>query len=139
MVDSRPAEEGFAIRRRRECERCSCRFSTVEVVELLDLVVVKRDGSRESYMREKMEGGIKRSLTKRAYTQEDFHRLIGRIEREIQKKKVREISSQKLGDIIMKQLKVFDKVAYIRFASVYRDFKDVKSFSQELKRIAKNN
>jgi len=135
VVDTRPAESGFSIRRRRECDKCHYRFSTVEEVELLDLVVVKRDGARESYMRDKMENGIKRSLTKRPYTQENFCRLVHKIERDIQKKKVREISSKEVGDIIMKQLRNFDKVAYIRFASVYRDFRDVRTFSRELKKI----
>ncbi|MFH1291897.1 MAG: transcriptional regulator NrdR [bacterium] len=137
VVDSRPAEGGFSIRRRRECEKCSYRFSTVEEIELLDLVVVKRDGTRETYMRDKLENGIKRSLTKRPYTQDKLHELIHSIERDVQKKKVRELPSRELGDIIMKWLKSFDKVAYIRFASVYRDFKDVKTFSRELKRISK--
>lgn len=136
VIDSRPAEAGFSIRRRRECDKCKYRFSTIEDIELLDLVIVKRDGRRESYMRDKMEHGIKRSLTKRPYTQENFRRLIHSIERDIQKKKVRELSSSMLGDIITKRLKTFDKVAYIRFASVYRDFQDVKSFSRELKKIA---
>ncbi|MFH1790348.1 MAG: transcriptional regulator NrdR [bacterium] len=135
VVDSRPAEDGFAIRRRRECEKCRYRFSTVEEMELLDVVVVKRNGNRESYIREKLENGIKKSLTKRAYTHDKFKRLIHNIERDIQKKKTREISSSTLGEIIMKRLKRFDKVAYIRFASVYRDFKDVKTFSTELKKI----
>ncbi|PIT87270.1 MAG: transcriptional regulator NrdR [Candidatus Magasanikbacteria bacterium CG10_big_fil_rev_8_21_14_0_10_40_10] len=138
VIDSRPAEDGFSIRRRRECSKCNYRFSTVEEMELLDLILVKRDGRRETYMRDKMENGVKRSLIKRPYTKEMFNRLIHAIERDMQKKKSREISSKDLGEIIMKRLKSFDKIAYIRFASVYRDFKDVKSFSRELKKINQN-
>jgi len=107
----------------------------MEEVELLDLMVVKSDGGREMYLREKLEGGIKRSLTKRAYTNEDFRRLVHAIERDIQKKRKREISTKDIGEIAMKNLKSFDKVAYIRFASVYRDFKDMKSFEREAKKL----
>ncbi len=135
VVDSRSSSDGLAIRRRRECNKCSYRFSTIEEVELLDIVVVKSDGRRESYMREKVERGIKQSLSKRSYTADNFSRLIHSIERDIQKRKKREISSKDIGEIVMKHLKNFDKVAYIRFASVYRDFKDVKTFQRELKKI----
>lgn len=135
VIDSRPAEGDFNVRRRRECEKCHYRFSTIEEVELLGLMVIKNDGSRESYIREKLENGIKRSLTKRPYKQEDFHRLINAIERSIQKKNTREIESKEIGKFIMKHLCGFDKVAYIRFASVYRDFKDVKTFEKELKKL----
>ena len=137
VVDTRPAENDLAIRRRRECDKCEYRFSTIEEIELLDLIVVKRDGKREAYMRDKLESGIKRSLTKRAFTQDDFHRLMHAIERDIQKKKKHEISSSELGEVVMKNLRTFDKVAYIRFASIYRDFKDVKNFESELKRLSK--
>ena len=135
VVDSRSAGDELAVRRRRECDKCRYRFSTVEDVELLDIIVVKRDGERETYMRDKLEHGIKRSLTKRPFTQENFHRLIHAIERDLQKKKKREIASREIGEIIMKHLRLFDKVAYIRFASVYRDFKDVKTFEKELKKL----
>ncbi len=137
VIDTRSADNDMSIRRRRECDKCDYRFSTIEETELLDLILVKRDGRRESYMRDKLESGIKRSLTKRAFTQEDFHRLVHTIERDIQKKKKHEISSGELGEIVMKNLKNFDKVAYIRFASIYRDFKDVKNFENELKRLNK--
>ena len=137
VVDTRSAGDDLSIRRRRECEKCGYRFSTVEETELLDVVVVKKDGRRESYMREKVENGIKRSLTKRAYSQENFHRIINSIEKEIQKKKKREIKSEEIGEIILRQLKTFDKVAYVRYASVYRDFKDVKSFAKELKKLGR--
>ncbi|MDD2758191.1 MAG: transcriptional regulator NrdR [Patescibacteria group bacterium] len=135
VVDTRSSSDGLTIRRRRECDRCSYRFSAVEEIELLDIVVVKSDGRHESYMREKVESGIKYSLSKRPYTADSFSRLIHSIERDIQKKKKREIKSKDIGEIVMKHLRGFDKVAYIRFASVYRDFKDVKTFEKELKKI----
>ncbi|MCX6779977.1 MAG: transcriptional regulator NrdR [Candidatus Magasanikbacteria bacterium] len=137
VVDTRPLENDLSVRRRRECDKCEYRFSTIEETELLDLIVVKRDGKREAYMRDKLESGIRRSLTKRAFTQEDFHSLVHTIERDIQKRKKRELSSSELGEIVMKNLRTFDKVAYIRFASIYRDFKDVKNFESELKRLSK--
>jgi len=126
----------LAVRRRRECDKCHYRFSTVEEIELLDIIVIKNDGSREAYQRDKMESGIVRSLTKRPHTKEAFENLIRNIEREIQKKKRREVSSKEIGEALMKHLKVFDKIAYIRFASVYRDFKDVNTFEKELKKLA---
>lgn len=135
VVDTRSAEDDWSVRRRRECDRCHYRFSTVEEIELLDIIVVKRDGSREGYMREKIEQGIRRSLTKRPFTQEKFLRLMHAIERDIQKKKQRELRSGVIGEIVMKHLHSFDTVAYIRFASVYRDFKDVKTFEHELKKL----
>ncbi len=136
VVETRASEDGMMVRRRRECEKCKYRFSTSEEVELLDIIVVKEDGRRESYMREKMEQGIKRSLTKRSYKQEDFRHLIHTIERDIQKKKSREVASKEIGKLVMKHLRAFDGVAYIRFASVYRDFKDVETFEKELKKIS---
>ncbi len=139
VIDTRPAVNDLAVRRRRECDKCHYRFSTIEEIELLDIIVVKEDGRREIYMRDKIENGIRRSLTKRPYTQENFNHLIHAIERDIQKKKNREIASKDLGELVMKHLKNFDKVGYIRFASVYRDFKDVKTFEKELKKLAKIN
>ncbi len=135
VIDTRETAGNLVVRRRRECDKCSYRFSTIEEVVLLDLMVVKSDGRHEMYMREKLESGIRRSLTKRAHTKEDFHSLIHSIERDIQKKKKREISTKELGEVVMKHLKVFDKIAYIRFASVYRDFKDMKSFEREAKKL----
>lgn len=137
VVDTRSAEDAWSVRRRRECDKCHYRFSTIEEIELLDIIVVKSDGRRESYMRDKVESGIRRSLTKRPFTQENFHRLIHAIERDIQKRKKREISSGEIGEIVMRHIQSFDKVAYIRFASVYRDFKDVKTFEKELKKLTK--
>ena len=132
VVDSRLAQDGLAIRRRRECEKCTYRFSTVEEMELLDITIVKRDGSREAYSRPKLERGILQSLTKRPYTQDKFDKLISSIERDIQKKNLREVTSQAVGEIVMKYLRKFDKVAYIRFASIYRAFADVDKFSKEV-------
>lgn len=137
VVDTRSAEGDYSVRRRRECDKCHYRFSTVEEIELLDIIVVKADGRRESYMRDKIEGGIRRSLTKRPFTQEKFHRLLHAVERDIQKKRKREIGSAEIGEVVMKHLHSFDKVAYIRFASVYRDFKDVKTFEKELRKMTK--
>tara|TARA_B100001964_G_scaffold235236_1_gene294987 strand:+ start:936 stop:1403 length:468 start_codon:yes stop_codon:yes gene_type:complete len=139
VLDSRLVGEGFSIRRRRSCLKCDFRFSTVEEMEILDLIVIKRDGHRENYNRNKIIRGLKRALEKIPYLEEDFNFLIREIEREIQKKVVsNEITYKKLGQIVMKKLKSFDKVAYIRYASVYRSFKDVKNFQKELNRLLKN-
>ncbi len=135
VIDSRVSNEGMAIRRRRECIKCDYRFSTLEQVELLDIVVVKRNGDRESYSRNKLERGILHSLSKRPYTQEKFDRMISSIERDIQKKKKREVTSSDVGEIVMKHLRKFDKIAYIRFASIYRSFEDVKKFQSEIKSL----
>lgn len=132
VVDSRVSLDGMTIRRRRECEKCHYRFSTVEEMELLDIVVVKADGRRESYSRPKLRRGILHSLTKRPYTQEAFDGLIHAIERDIQKKKKRELTSKEIGEIVMKHLAKFDKIAYIRFASIYRAFTDVDTFRHEI-------
>jgi len=137
VIDSRLAKDGTAIRRRRECEKCNWRFSTIEEVELLDIVVIKRDGVRESYNREKVEKGIHQSLIKRPFTKDRFDCLISAIERDIQKKKKREITSAEIGEIVMKHLRKFDKVAYIRFASIYRAFTDVGKFKSEIKFLEK--
>lgn len=139
VVDSRLSSDGLAIRRRRECVKCDYRFSTVEEVELLDIIVVKRDGKRESYSRGKIERGIVRSLVKRPYTQERLDRMIAMIERDIQRKKKREMTSRDIGEIVMKHLRKFDKIAYIRFASIYRQFQDVKKFQNEIKMLEEKN
>lgn len=136
VVDSRIASDGASVRRRRECEKCLFRFTTTEEIELLDVTVVKRDGRREHYSRDKMQRGLVRALEKRAYTEADFTKLIHKIERDIQKKRSGELRSLELGDIVMKHLKTFDKVAYIRFASVYRSFEDVQTFAKELKKLS---
>ncbi|MDP2586826.1 MAG: transcriptional regulator NrdR [Candidatus Komeilibacteria bacterium] len=135
--DSRLSEDGFAIKRRRECQKCSFRFSTYEQMEILNLLVVKRNGVKEPYSRDKLESGLKKSLEKRPYTLEDFKKLVSTVERDIQKRKQDEITSAAIGEIVMKRLKFFDKVAYIRFASVYRAFEDVKTFQHELNSLLK--
>lgn len=137
VIDSRAGHDGMAVRRRRECTKCAFRFSTLEEVELLDIVVVKDDGKREGYDRRKLRNGIERSLTKRPYTQERLDKLIHNIERDIQKKKKREVTSSDVGDIVMRHLKRFDKVAYIRFASIYLAFEDVTTFEEEIKELGK--
>jgi transcriptional repressor NrdR len=135
VVDSRLSVDGMNIRRRRECEKCGFRFSTLEEMELLDLTVVKRDGRRESYSRDKMMRGLEKALEKRPYTETAMQQLVHKIERDIQKKRRGELTTKEIGEIVMKHLKVFDKVAYIRFASVYRSFDDVKTFEQELRSL----
>ena len=132
VVDTRIATDGTAVRRRRECETCGHRFSTNEEIELLDLVVVKRDGGRETYAREKIERGLKRALEKRSHTDAEFRTLLSAIERDIQRENESEMTSERIGEIVMGRLKTFDKVAYIRFASVYRSFEDVSEFKKEL-------
>ena len=136
VLDSRPVEEGSATRRRRECEKCNFRFSTYEEIEILDLSVIKRDGSRETYTREKLERGVKRAFEKRPHTDDTLRKLISGMEQEIQKKSTGgEIKSADIGEIVMKKIKRVDKVAYIRFASVYRQFEDVEEFKAELQKL----
>jgi len=124
--------EKFSVRRRRECTACEYRFSTVEEVEILDLRIVKSDGRSESYLREKLVNGLRRSLEKRPYTQADFKAMVGRIERDLQKLRRDEVTSGQVGDVVMSHLKEMDEVAYIRFASVYRSFTDAGDFRNEL-------
>ncbi len=145
VVDSRTAEEGMSIRRRRECTICKYRFSTLEETELLDLIVVKQDGAREGYNRSKLERGLVHSLAKRPFTQDRFRQMVNAIERDIQKKaakawsqnstKYKEITSNDIGEIVMRHLKKFDKIAYIRFASIYRAFEDVETFQHEVRSL----
>ena len=136
VLDSRPVEEGSAIRRRRQCEKCEFRFSTYEEIEILDLAVIKRDGSRQPYTREKLEKGLRRAFEKREHSDETLRKLTSGIEQDIQKKaRDGEIKSSEIGEIVMKRIKRVDKVAYIRFASVYRQFEDVEEFKAELQKL----
>lgn len=136
VLDSRPVEEGGAIRRRRECDKCSFRFSTYEQIEILDLTVVKRDGETQPYSREKLERGIQRAFEKREHTDQTFRKIISGVEQDIQKKaKESRINSSEIGEIVMKRTKRIDKVAYIRFASVYRQFADVEEFKEMLEKL----
>lgn len=135
VVDSRVAPDGLSIRRRRECLKCAFRFSTYEEIELLDLVIVKRDGRRESYNRDKMVAGLKKSCEKRPITEDRFKKSIHSIERDLQRLKSTEVTSLQVGQAVMKNLKRLDQVAYIRYASVYKSFKDAHEFRKELNKL----
>ncbi|HLR20743.1 MAG TPA: transcriptional regulator NrdR [Tissierellaceae bacterium] len=135
VVDSRPTDEGQAIRRRRECMDCNKRFTTYENVEEIPIIVVKRDGKRESYNRNKLLNGIIKSCEKRPVSMNTIESLVDNIENKISNSLEREITSIEIGEMIMNKLKDIDEVAYVRFASVYRQFKDVNSFMNELKKI----
>lgn len=134
-MDSRPARDGSAIRRRRECTACNARFTTYEYIEGTQLTVVKSDGSREVFSRAKLGRGLERALIKRPHGEEEIRELLGRIERAILASGAAtgEISSSELGELVLEELRSFDEVGYIRFASVYRRFQDVKEFVKELK------
>lgn len=132
VVDSRLSADGITVRRRRACEACEHRFSTVEEIALLDTTVIKRDGRRETYNRDKLTSGLRKALEKRSYTEDAFRSLVHHIESDIAKKGASELTSSDLGEIIMNHLKGFDKVAYIRYASVYRAFEDVQTFQKAL-------
>lgn len=136
VVDSRVLEDNIAIRRRRECEKCGFRFSTMEEVEILNLKVVKRDGQEVPYDKEKLVVSLQKALEKRPITPERLKRITQALEQDIQKKsKNDKISSEEIGEIVMKHLRRADKVAYIRFASVYRDFEDIETFSEEVNKL----
>ena len=135
VVDSRPIEEGNSIRRRRECENCKKRFTTYEKIEQVNVMVVKKDGAREFFDREKILKGIIRSCEKRPISIQQMEGIVTDIEKEILSFMQREISSEEIGNLVMDKLKDIDEVSYVRFASVYRQFKDVNSFLDELKNI----
>lgn len=132
VIDSRPSDEGSAIRRRRECIACSARFTTYEKVENLPLLVIKKDGTRQPFDREKLMSGILKSCEKRPVSTMQIENLVNSIEAQTQNSLKREISSREIGEMVMEGLKKIDEVAYVRFASVYRQFKDVNSFLEEL-------
>ena len=134
VVDSRPADEG-SIRRRRECLRCERRFTTYETVESLPMVVIKKDGSRQTFDRSKVLRGIPRSCEKRPVPVADMERMATEIEQELQNNLEREISTELVGEMVMDKLKKADEVAYVRFASVYRQFKDINTFMSELNKL----
>ncbi len=133
VIDSRAAEDGTTIRRRRECNGCGRRFTTYEVVEKLPLRVVKQDGRREVFKRDKILNGVIRSCDKRDISMERIVALVNDIERDVRNTMEQEVESSKIGELVMERLKDFDEVAYIRFASVYRKFADITSFMDELK------
>ena len=135
VVDSRPAEEGNSIRRRRECLSCSKRFTTYETVESLPMVVVKRDGSRQTFDRRKLVNGMLRACEKRPVSVAQLEKLGEEIEQELQNSLEREISTEHVGELVMDKLKGVDEVAYVRFASVYRQFKDINTFMRELNKL----
>ena len=135
VIDSRPAEDGNAIRRRRECDVCRRRFTTYEKVEMIPLIVIKKDNNRETYDRSKIEGGVFRACHKRPISADQIKSMIDEVEAGIFKKEAREISSREIGEMVMEKLKDLDSVAYVRFASVYREFKDVNTFMDELKKM----
>lgn len=135
VVDSRDTNDGKAIRRRRECEKCQARFSTYEEMEIMRLSVIKRDGSRQEYDRKKIEIGFHKALEKRPVSEEKINKAIGDIEYEIQAKEGSEISSKEIGKLILEKLKEMDDVGYLRFASVYKSFKSADSFRKEMEKM----
>lgn len=135
VIDSRPADDGDSIRRRRECDSCAKRFTTYEKVETIPVIVIKKDNNRETYDRSKIEGGVIRACHKRPISAGQIEAMVDEIEAIIFNKEEREISTSEIGELVMKKLKELDSVAYVRFASVYREFKDVNTFMDELKKI----
>ena len=135
VIDSRPAEENNSIRRRRACDECGKRFTTYEKVETIPLIIIKKDLNREAFDRSKIEAGVLRACHKRPVSAEQIARLVDDVETEIYSMEERELPSAVIGESIMNKLKELDPVAYVRFASVYREFKDVNTFMDELKKI----
>ena len=137
VIDSRPAEDGNSIRRRRSCDACGKRFTTYEKVETIPLTVIKKDNTREQYDRRKVENGILRACYKRPVSAADIQKTVESVETKIFSLEEKEVPSHVIGEIVMDALKDLDEVAYVRFASVYREFKDVNTFMDELKKILK--
>ena len=135
VIDSRPTDEGERIRRRRECLKCGKRFTTYEVIENVPIVVIKKDKSRETFDRSKLLNGLLRACEKRPVSMDTLERIVDEIENLLQNSLDREVSSQRIGTYAMEELKNVDEVAYVRFASVYRQFKDINSFMEELSKI----
>ena len=135
VVDSRPADEGASIRRRRECLSCRKRFTTYETMESLPLMVVKKDGSRQSFDRGKVMSGLIRACEKRPVSYQTMEDLVAEIEQVLQNQMEREVSSAQIGELVMERLKKVDEVSYVRFASVYRQFKDINTFMTELNKL----
>ena len=134
VIDSRPAEDNNAIRRRRQCEACGRRFTTYEKIETIPLMVVKKDETREPYDRSKIEAGVLLACHKRPVSTQDINHLVDEVENEVFNAE-KEVSTTRIGNLVMDKLKELDEVAYVRFASVYREFKDVNTFMDELKKI----
>lgn len=138
VIDSRPADDNYSIRRRRLCDDCGKRFTTYEKVETIPLIVIKKDNNREQYERTKVEAGILRACHKRPVSANMLNQLVDTVEVDIFSREEKEISSSEIGEIVMNRLQELDPVAYVRFASVYREFKDVNTFMDELKKILDN-
>lgn len=139
VIDTRPTDEGQKIRRRRECIKCKKRFTTYEKVENIQLMVIKKDKTRESFDRDKIVNGIIKACEKRSIPLKKIQEIADKIEKTILNDMENEISTDKIGEMVMKELKDIDDVAYVRFASVYREFKDLNTFMDELKKMLKNN
>ena len=135
VIDSRPAEDGSSIRRRRVCDECGKRFTTYEKVETIPLIVIKKDNNSEAYDRTKIEGGILRACHKRPVSIDEINKLVDEVETEVFGREEKEVPSQVIGELVMNKLKDLDAVAYVRFASVYREFKDINTFMDELKKV----
>ena len=135
VIDSRPADDNTSIRRRRLCDDCGKRFTTYEKVETIPLIVIKKDNNREQYDRSKIEAGVLRACHKRPISVGQINQLVDEVETEIFNREEKEISSTAIGEIVMSKIKDLDSVAYVRFASVYREFKDVNTFMSELKKV----
>ena len=135
VIDSRPTDEGVSIRRRRECLHCSKRFTTYETVERLPLIVIKKDGSRQSCDRNKLLGGVLRACEKRPVSLQQMEALVSDVEQMLQNNLEREVTTSQIGELVMDRLKRLDEVAYVRFASVYRQFADIKTFLTEVNKL----
>jgi len=135
VIDSRPTDEGQRIRRRRECLQCQKRFTTYEIIESLPIIVIKKDKSRETFNRDKLMTGLLRACEKRPVSFDTLDNMIDEIEVNIQNSLDREVSSERIGELVMEKLKKIDEVAYVRFASVYRQFKDINTFMDELNKL----
>ena len=135
VVDSRHSEDGLSIRRRRECLKCGKRFTTYETMESLPLMVVKKDGSRQSFDRNKVMNGLIRACEKRPVSFSTMEEIVNEIEQTLQNEMEREVSSAEIGELVMERLKKVDEVSYVRFASVYRQFKDINTFMRELNKL----
>ena len=135
VIDSRPAEDNSSIRRRRVCDECDKRFTTYEKVETIPLIIIKTDNNRETYDRSKIEAGVLRACHKRPISANQINQLVDEVETEIFNREEKEIPSQVIGELVMNKLKDLEAVAYVRFASVYREFKDINTFMEELKSV----
>jgi transcriptional repressor NrdR len=135
VVDSRMAHEGAAIRRRRECVACGARFTTYEYVERTQFLVIKKDGRREPFTREKIDQGVSKAVEKRPISRESVEALLDRVENKLQGLGQSEVESRQIGELVMEELAQLDQIAYVRFASVYREFRDVNHFMEEIKKV----